>query len=126
MATATAIPTATPERAGHEVPHLTLVTGGDGPSAATYRRRRLVVLAGFLSLVLGLTLLFGNGGAEAELTDRVAGHEVVAPGETLWDVAVATAPAGVDVRDQLAAILELNGLPSGDVPAWTVVLIPHG
>lgn len=106
-------------------PRLTLVTGGDGPSAATFRRRRLVVLAGFVSLVLGLTLLFGAGGAEAELTDRVAGHEVVAPGTTLWDIASTTAPAGVDVRDQLDAIIELNGFTGGDVPAWTVVLIPQ-
>lgn len=106
-------------------PQLTVVTGGGGPSAATFRRRRIVVLAGFLSLVLGLTLLFGAGGAEAELSDRVAGHEVVTPGHTLWDIAAATAPAGVDVRDQLAAIVELNGFAGGDVPAWTVVLLPH-
>lgn len=106
-------------------PQLTVVTGGGGPSAATFRRRRIVVLAGFLSLVLGLTLLFGAGGAEAELTDRVAGHEVVTPGQTLWDIAAATAPAGVDVRDQLTAIVELNGFSDGDVPAWTVVLLPH-
>lgn len=106
-------------------PQLTIVTGGGGPSAATFRRRRIVVVAGFLSLVLGLTLLFGAGGAEAELSDRVAGHEVVTPGHTLWDIAAATAPAGVDVRDQLAAIVELNGFSGGDVPAWTVVLLPQ-
>jgi hypothetical protein len=98
-------------------PTLTVLPGGKGPtSAATFRRRRIVAVLGFVSLVLGLTLLFGSGGAEAELTDRVAGHEVVEPGETLWDVAAATTPAGVDVRDQLAAIIELNGLRGGDVP----------
>lgn len=126
MAAATAMRQGTDRIHGAPVgPQLTVLTGGDGPSAATFRRRRLVVLAGFLSLVVGLTLLFGAGGAEAELTDRIAGHEVVAPGQTLWDVAAATAPEGVDVRDQLAAIIELNGFTGGDVPAWTVVLLPH-
>lgn len=91
---------------------------------AVYRRRRLVVAAGFLALVLALTVLFGSAGAEAELEDPVGGHVVVAPGETLWDVAAETAPAGVHTQQQLDAIRELNGFDGAAVPAWTVVLIP--
>lgn len=89
-----------------------------------YWRRRALVAGGFLALVLAMTVLLGSAGAEAELADPVAGHAVVDPGQTLWEVAAATAPVGVDVRDQLAAIMRLNGLDGASVPAWTVVLLP--
>jgi hypothetical protein len=91
---------------------------------ATIWRRRSVAVAMLVVLAFLLTVAIGRVGAGAELTDPVAGHVVVAPGETLWDVAVATAPPGVDVREQLVALEALNGLESGDVAAWTVVLIP--
>lgn len=94
------------------------------PTRRVYWRRRAVVAGSFLALVLALTVAFGSAGAEAELADPVGGHTVVEPGETLWDIAVETAPAGVDVRDQLAAIVDLNGLDGGAVRAWTVVLLP--
>jgi hypothetical protein len=71
-----------------------------------------------------LTALIGRVGAEAELEDKIAGHVVVQPGETLWDVAVATAPDGVDPREQLRAVAELNGLDSSSLDAWSVVLVP--
>jgi Tfp pilus assembly protein FimV len=101
------------------------------PAASTFRagtaaiwRRRLVAVAVLVALAFLLTVAIGRVGAGAELADPVAGHVVVAPGETLWDVAVATAPPGVDVRQQLAALETLNGFTSSDVAAWTVVLIP--
>ena len=74
------------------------------PTPGTYRRRRVLVLAG--------------------LEDPVAGHVVAAPGDTLWDIAVATAPDGVDARRQLASLRELNGLEGAHLDAWAVVLIP--
>ena len=79
----------------------------------------VLLLAAFL-----LTVAIGRVGAEAELADPVAGHAVIEPGDTLWSVAVETAPAGMDPREQLRAIQDLNGLPSADVEAWTVVLLP--
>ncbi|TVR17527.1 MAG: hypothetical protein EA387_16360 [Nitriliruptor sp.] len=91
---------------------------------ATVLRRRLVALAGLVLLLTLLTVAVGRVGAEAELADRVAGHTVLEPGDTLWDVAVSSAPEGVDPRDQLAAIQVLNGFESGAVDAWTVVLLP--
>lgn len=54
----------------------------------------------------------------------VAGHVVLQPGETLWDVAVRSAPAGVDPRRQLDAVRRVNGFGPGALDAWTVVLIP--
>jgi hypothetical protein len=91
---------------------------------STYRRRRLKVLAGLVLLVFALMVFIGRVGAEAELADPVAGHVVVEPGDTLWDVAVDTAPQGVDPRRQLAELRELNGFDGAHLEAWTVVLIP--
>jgi Tfp pilus assembly protein FimV len=94
------------------------------PTRATYWRRRAVAVAVLLVVAFVLTALIGRVGAEAELEDKIAGHVVVQPGETLWDVAVATAPDGVDPREQLRAVAELNGLDSSSLDAWSVVLVP--
>jgi hypothetical protein len=91
---------------------------------ATVLRRRLVALAGLVLLLTLVTVAVGRVGAEAELADRVAGHAVLGPGDTLWDVAVSSAPDGVDPREQLAAIRVLNGFEDASVDAWTVVLLP--
>jgi hypothetical protein len=94
------------------------------PSAAVLWRRRLVALLGLVALAFLLTVMIGRVGAEAELADKVAGHVVVQPGETLWDVAVATAPQGMDTRRHLDDLVRLNGFDRGTVDAWTVVLLP--
>lgn len=116
-------------------------TRGHGPSSArataqlaasaprrrtslVHLRRRAVALIALVAVVFAFTVAIGRVGAEAELADPVAGHVVVAPGETLWDVAVETAPDGVDPRRQLASLRELNGLDGGHLDAWAVVLIP--
>jgi Tfp pilus assembly protein FimV len=97
---------------------------GNEPTRATYWRRRAVAITVLLVAAFLLTALIGRVGAEAELEDKVAGHVVVEPGETLWDVAAQTAPDGVDTREQLRAVAELNGFEGSSVDAWTVVLIP--
>ncbi len=105
-----------------DAPHLTLVP--QRPSTATYWRRRILVLAGMLIVGLLVVGAVGQVGASADLADRVDGHVVIEPGQTLWDIAVTTAPTGVDARDHLAAIEELNGLRADDVRAWNVILLP--
>ena len=94
------------------------------PSRVTYWRRRAMAVTVLLVVAFVTTALIGRIGAEAELEDKVAGHVVVQPGESLWDVAADTAPDGMDTREQLRALAELNGLESGSVEAWSVVLIP--
>ena len=91
---------------------------------ATVVRRRSVALVVFLLAAFLLTVAIGRVGAEAELADPVAGHAVIEPGQTLWGIAVDTAPADVDPREQLRAIQDLNGLTTAEVEAWTVVLLP--
>jgi len=91
---------------------------------ARYVRRRVIAVAVLVAVVFTLGIVIGSAGATAELADPVAGYEVVADGETLWDVAVRTAPDGIDPRRQLVRLRELNGFDTGNVSAWTVVAIP--
>jgi hypothetical protein len=85
--------------------------------------RRAVVLLAVVALFVG-----GAGMAASALatpTDPpVGGHVVLQPGETLWDIAVRSAPVGTDPRTQLDTIRRLNGLGAGALDAWTVVLLP--
>jgi hypothetical protein len=99
-------------------------TGGPSVTVVTIWRRRLVAIAALVIVAFLLTVAIGRVGAGAELADPVAGHVVVAPGETLWDVAAATAPPGVDVREQLADLEALNGFSGSELAAWTVVMVP--
>ncbi len=86
------------------------------------RRVTVVAVAATLLLLLavGTTAAVIDGPAQPV----AAGHVVLQPGETLWDVAVRSAPAGVDPRRQLDTIRRLNGFGPGGLDAWTVVLIP--
>ena len=96
------------------------------PSASPpFVLRRVLVLGVLLVVVFGLGVGLGRLGAAVDAEPRVEGSVTIEPGETLWDVAVATSADGVDPRRQLAAIQELNGgLEPSQVRAWTVVLIP--
>lgn len=87
-------------------------------------RRRAAVAALPAAIALGLTTLLGGGTADAELDDPVAGTVTIEPGQTLWDVAAATAPDGTDTRDQLGRIVELNAFDPDRIEPWTVVLVP--
>lgn len=90
----------------------------------TYQRRRAVAVVLLVLFAFLVTVAIGRVGAQAGLEDRVAGHVVVEPGQSLWDVAAATAPDGVDTRQQLADLRELNGIDGSHLDAWAVVLLP--
>ena len=85
-------------------------------------RRLLVILAAAVLLAIGVATV--AGGAVDRGEPVAAGHVVLQPGETLWDVAVRSAPAGIDPRRQLDTLRRLNGFGPGPLDAWTVVLIP--
>lgn len=93
-------------------------------SRASAWRRRLAVAVVTAITAIALTMLVGGGTAGADLDAPTAGTATVAPGETLWDVAADTAPSGMDPREQLSRIVELNGFDGTAVDAWTVVLLP--
>jgi Tfp pilus assembly protein FimV len=94
------------------------------PTRAAAWRRRLGAVAVLVLLAFLLTAGIGRVTAGAQLADPVAGTVTIGPGETLWDVAAATAPPGVGVAEQLAAINDLNGFDSASIDPWTVVLVP--
>lgn len=77
------------------------------PIRLTRRGRVVVVLAAVLAL-LGL----GAGGRAAFAGGHgsAAPTVVVAPGDTLWDIAVRAEPRA-DPRRVVARIVEINGLP---------------
>lgn len=73
-------------------------------------RRRLATGAVAIVIVAGW-LLAGGTGNTAVVSDAGAPRTVViAQGQTLWELAVTYAPAGVDKRAYVDAVLELNGL----------------
>lgn len=86
------------------------------------RRRLVAILAVTVLLAVGMATVAGGASDPGEPV--AAGHVVLQPGETLWDVAVRSAPTGVDPRRQLDTLRRLNGFGSGPLDAWTVVLIP--
>jgi hypothetical protein len=92
------------------------------------RRGRIVVRIGGVALIV-LTLLAGvlliDRTAEAGSTSRPVPvtYRVVLPGETLWQIAGEVAP-GVDRRDTVARIVELNALSSAGVNAGQRIAVP--
>lgn len=102
-------------------PDLRLVA--PAPRARHLLARRVVALLAAVALVATGVGLAAS--ALAAPTDpAVGGHVVLQPGETLWDIAVRSAPAGTDPRTQLDTLRRLNGLGAGALDAWTVVLLP--
>lgn len=98
------------------------------PIRLTRRGHRLLTV---LTLLVAVTLgVLATGGALASAltpgSDQgVAAQRVtVRPGETLWAIAERTAP-GVDPRETVAEIMDLNALQSSTVPAGSVLLLPR-
>jgi hypothetical protein len=87
------------------------------------RRTAVRVASALMVAVLAAMLTLGVASASSP-TLEVGSHVVLQPGETLWDIAVRSAPPGVDARRQLADIRRINGFGGGPLEAWTVVLLP--
>lgn len=91
------------------------------------RRGRLVFLVAFvavgIAVMLALTGLVGGAAAGTAPSAPVTRTVVVQPGQTLWSIAGEVAP-GVDRRDTIARIVELNALPSTSVSAGARIAVP--
>lgn len=99
-----------------------------GPVRLTRRARLL--LTGLALVVVVAVAVLATGGALA--TAGTAGGSgstttvervTVRPGETLWEIARREAP-GVDPRETIAAMMDLNALDSAVVAAGRVLLLP--
>lgn len=98
------------------------------PLRLTARGRRLLTVLTLL-VAVAVAVLTTGGGLAAALTPGVgsetaAQRVTVRPGETLWAIAERTAP-GVDPRETIERILDLNALESSTVPAGSVLLLPR-
>lgn len=94
-------------------------------------RRGRLVLSALAVLLLVVSAVLATGGALASALAPGAGSGAAAvervtvrPGETLWGIAERTAP-GVDPRETVAEIMDLNALRTSTVPAGSVLLIPR-
>lgn len=94
-------------------------------SAVRLTRRGKVVVFGFTLLVLLALAVVGAGlSGAAGQQGHLATHTVlVAPGDTLWDLA-AQASHGGDIRAMEQEIKDLNGLDSGMLVAGQHLRIP--
>jgi hypothetical protein len=84
----------------------------DNQARASVRRKiriRRRAALGAVGVAVGLATIFGGGTGVA--SRRGAPRAVVVrAGETLWDLARAHAPQGLDPRAFVDAVIELNGL----------------
>ena len=90
------------------------------------RRGRLAVFLVALAAVLMAGVFLGAGSvATQERGESVPSSVVmVAPGETLWDIASRRTPTGDDVRNVMYDIKRLNALGSSSVMAGQRIRVP--
>lgn len=74
------------------------------------RRRRAAVVATALGLIVMFLLATGPGGSVPASSPSAPRAVTVGEGETLWAIAEAHAPGGVDLRAYVDLLIELNRL----------------
>ena len=85
---------------------------------AKYRRRRLGAL--FVGAVLAFALYAGAGAGAEQAT---VSH-TVAPGETLWEIAVENTLPGQDPRPKVEAIRDVNDLSGSTIRPGMTLRVP--
>lgn len=101
-------------------------------AVAAERPLRLTARGRVVVWVLALALAAGVGGAalSAQADGPTGALEVqrlaVAPGQTLWEIAVGVAEPGDDVRDVVIELMRLNGLSTGGLQAGQQIVVPVG
>jgi hypothetical protein len=90
------------------------------------RRGRVVVLLLGLAILLGGTLMATRASAEGPTSAPQVERYVVAPGDTLWQIAAGVARPGEDLRDTVHRIQQLNDMSSASLIAGEEILLPLG
>ena len=101
----------------------------DGParrpaSLHLTRRGRLVLALVALLVVVGGSLVATRAVAQAPASAPEVQRYVVAPGDTLWQIASGVARPGEDLRDTVRRIEVLNNMPSPALTAGEQILLP--
>jgi hypothetical protein len=86
-------------------------------------RRRIALGAMVLVIVAGWLLAGGTSHSAVVSAEGAPPSVVIAQGQTLWELAGAYAPAGVDKRAYVDALLELNEL-DGPPAAGAKISLP--
>lgn len=90
----------------------------------TRRGRIVVFVVGLVALLaLGLLVSTGAGAALRAGTPEPTHTVVVAPGDTLWDIASSVADGG-DVRSMIRHIEDINGLPGATLSVGQSLRVP--
>lgn len=87
----------------------------------TRRGRTVVVLVGLLAL-LAIGVAWAGGSAASEEPEATVAY-VVAPGDTLWDIADALAADG-ELREMMQHLQDLNDLDSVGLIVGQRLLVP--
>lgn len=87
------------------------------------RRGRAVVLALAVALAFAVGAIAGQAQAASGESDLVTETVVVAPGQTLWEIADGVA-GDEDVRDVIALIERINELDSSALAVGQVLQVP--
>lgn len=85
-------------------------------------RRRAATLAAVVVLAIA-GLVLQSTAAESDVPDRTT-SVVIAPGDTLWDIAVAATPAGQSPHATVAQILELNDVEAATLQPGATLTVP--
>lgn len=125
MAIAAPFPAARPARRQARQQPTAHSTSGTGLRLT--RRGRIVLMFASSMFLLIAVIASGRFSADAgtSLADqgRATGVVVVQPGESLWQIAEAIAP-GVDPRETISLIRNLNGLGDTTVVAGQSIVVP--
>ncbi|MGA8256449.1 MAG: LysM peptidoglycan-binding domain-containing protein [Nocardioides sp.] len=92
------------------------------PEYRLTRRGRLAVFVVALAVLIAVGVAFASGSVATDeklVTETI----VVAPGETLWEIASARAESG-DVRSMMRYLEDLNGLESVALAAGQRLRVP--
>ncbi|WP_143338296.1 LysM peptidoglycan-binding domain-containing protein [Demequina sp. NBRC 110054] len=93
------------------------------PRTASARLRRALVLMVLLALAM-LIAPRALAGADAVPVESSLTSYTVATGDTLWEIASALTPAGDDVSETVAEIVEINRMADSSLMAGEQILIP--
>lgn len=96
---------------------------GLGALRLTVRGKRAAVT---IAVLVAAAVGFAGGRADAASTQPQGPvvEVVVAPGDTLWGLAGRVLEAGEDRRDVISRIQRLNDMPTAELVAGTVLLLP--
>lgn len=83
----------------------------------------LVLLVAFSSCAIALYFSHETGVAAGEM--RYFDEVVVSPGDTLWTLAGPHRPAGMDIRNYVDIVAEVNGVEDGIIQPGQRLVLPR-